>query len=241
MRLIARSWAADYMSKHPGVSVYVQGGGSTTGFKAISNGSADIALASRLIRSNEAQILSKRYGKIGLSFLVAKDALSIYLNRKNPINNLTVEQVKAIFTGRVTNWREVGGINSPIQVVIRPPTSGTYNYFKEHILHNSPYVATAVAMPTTTAVTHYVATHPRAIGFGGLGYGKDVKHCRINGVPANEEQVRRNRYPLSRYLYLYTVDKSHGEIQRFIDYTLSAAGQKIVEDAGFISIWPTKP
>ncbi len=239
MQLIARAWAADYMSKNPGVSVYVQGGGSATGFMAISKGTADIALASRLIRSTEAQTLSRQYEKIGISFLVAKDALSIYLNPTNPINNLSLNQLQAIFTGRVTNWREVGGVDAPIRVVIRPPTSGTYFYLKEHVLHDSAYVAAAVTLPTTSAITQFVATHPQAIGYGGLAYGHDVKHCSINGIPASEDEVRRNRYPLTRYLYLYTVDKPQGEIKRFIDYTLSAAGQKIVADVGYVSIWPT--
>lgn len=238
MQLIARSWAADYMSRNPGVSVYVQGGGSATGFTALGKGIADIVLASRLIRSTEAQTLSQNYGKIGLSFLVAKDALSIYLNRNNPVSNLTLEQLQAIFTGHITNWKAVGGIIAPIQVIIRPPTSGTYFYLKEHILQNNHYLSSAITIATTSGITKFVARHPNAIGYGGLAYGQNVKHCPVNGVPPSEDNVRKGRYPLTRYLYLYTVDKPQGEIKRFIDYTLSAAGQKIVANVGYVPIWP---
>ncbi len=240
MRILARAWAADYMRTHPRVSVYVEGGGSAVGFRALSAGTVDIAMASRLIRSNEAQVLSERYGKIGISFLVAKDALSIYLNRDNPIGNLTLKQIAAIFSGQISNWQEVGGLNAPIIVVLRPPTSGTYFYLKEHVLHDQPYTANGRTIPTTTGITRFIATHPNAIGYGGLAYGPNVKHCRINGIAALEKEVRKGRYPLTRYLYLYTIDKPQGEIKRFIDYTLSAAGQKIVKKIGYISIWPTE-
>ncbi len=237
MQIIARAWAVDFMRKNSGVAVYVEGGGSATGFKALSRGTIDIALASRLIRSPEAQALSQRFGKIGLSFLVAKDALSIYLNRDNPVGNLTLQQLKVIFTGQAANWLTVGGRDAPIQVIIRPPTSGTYFYLKEHVLRDRAYAATALTIPTTSAIVHFVARHPNAVGYGGLAYGLDIKHCRINGVPATEEEVRKGRYPLTRYLYLYTVDKPQGAIRDFVDYVLSPAGQKIVADVGYISIW----
>lgn len=240
MQLIARAWAADYMRRHPGISVYVEGGGTATGFKALINGKIDIALASRLIRSLEAQELSKRYGKIGLSFLTAKDALSIYLNPENPISNLNLEQLRQIFTGQIKNWRDVGGIDTTILAVIRPPTSGTYYYLKEHLLHDSAYSSSAVIIPTTAGIANFVATHINAIGYGGLAYGQNVKHCRINNVAATEEEVRKDRYPLTRYLYLYTVDKPEGAIKNFIDYTLSTDGQNIVAEVGYIPIWPTK-
>lgn len=238
MHILARAWAADYMRSHPHVSVYVTGGGSAVGFRALSAGEIDIALASRLIRSEEAQMLAERYGKIGISFLVAKDALSIYLNPENPVGNLTLEQIADIFSGHIRNWQAVGGLNEPIMVVLRPPTSGTYFYLKEHILHDESYLKDAVTIPTTNEITRFIAAHRNAIGYGGLAYGRNVKHCRINGIAALEKEVRNGRYPLIRYLYLYTIDKPQGETKRFIDYVLSPAGQRIVEKIGYIPIFP---
>lgn len=237
MLQLAQSWAGAYMEQVYNVSLYVKGGGSATGFTALTDGSADIALSSRVINSHEAHILCEKYNQLGVSFLVAKDALSIYLNPENPVSDLSLAQLKGIFSGTITNWKELGGLNEQILVVIRPPTSGTYYYFKSHVLQNEAYLSNATTLPTTTKIVAFVRNRRNSIGYGGIAYGKEVKHARIENVAANEENVRLNKYPLSRYLYLYTINKPKGHVKDFIDWILSAQGQKIVQRVGYISLW----
>lgn len=237
MLLLARRWAAEYMKSYPDISIYVEGGGSGTGFKALSEGKTDIALASRLINSHEVRLLGRKYGQLGVSFLVAKDGLSVYLNPNNPLSNLSMAQLNNIFTGQIKNWKDVGGLDQKISVVIRPVTSGTHHYFRSHVLENQPYVATATTLPTTRAVTEFVMKHENAIGYGGIAYGRKVKHIRVDNIAATEENVRNYSYPLSRYLYLYTIQKPGGRIKEFIDWTLSQSGQKIVQEVGYIPLW----
>lgn len=234
---LGRSWAARYMEENPDVSVYVEGGGSATGFKALADGKVHIALASRLINSSEVRLLGEKHGQIGVNFLAAKDALSVYINPQNPIRNLSMAQLKDIFSGHITNWNQISGPDEKITVVLRPPTSGTYYYFKSHVLENEPYIKDAVTQFTTKAVVQYVFDHRSAIGYGGIAYGNSVIHAQIEGVSANEANVRLFKYPLSRYLYLYTIEKPHGVVKNFIDWVLSPEGQKIVRKTGYIPLW----
>lgn len=238
MLILGREWAAGYMAAHPGISVYVEGGGSSTGITSLLDGTIDIAMTSRLIRTEEAQELAKKYNSIGLSFLTAKDALSVFLNQENPITDLSVLQLKEIFSGKIRNWRQVGGLDEPIEVIIRPPTSGTHTYFKEYILENAEYSSEALILPTTGAVVEQTQKNRKAIGYGGIAYGINVTHCNINGIAAQEENVHNNTYPLSRYLYLYTINTPTGLTREFIDWVMSPAGQKIVDHVGYIPIWP---
>jgi len=238
MLILTRLWAEEYMKAYPGVSVYAEGGGTATGIKALINGDIDICAASRPLRPEEISLLAERYRAIGISFLVAKDALSIYLHPDNPLNDLTVKQLKEIFTGKVTNWSEVGGRDEKIRVIIRTPNSGTYLYFQEHILEGEPYSSSAKMISTTAAIVDTVARNPRAIGYGGIAYGQErVTHSRVNSIPALEESIHYDLYPITRYLYLYTINKPTGQPKEFIDWILSNEGQRIVKRAGCIPLW----
>lgn len=234
---LGNQWAAEFMENNPGISVYVQGGGSGTGFKGLIDGEVDIVMTSRLILSEEAKEMAEKYNSIGLSFLVAKDALSIFLHHENPLNNLTLDQLKAIFTGQVTNWEQLGGLDETIQVVVRPPTSGTHLYFQEFVLDNAAYLETAINIPTNSGIVEYIENNRNAIGYGDIATSNVVKHCNINGVAAKEENVRNDKYPLSRYLYLYTITTPSGLEKRFIDWVISPAGQRIVKRVGFVPLW----
>lgn len=236
MLILASRWAEEYMKIHPNTSIYVEGGGSQKGFEALIQGKADICTASRPVRSDEARLLAERYNKIGMNFLVAKDALSIYLNPENPVQNLTMTQLAQIYKGEITNWSQVGGTNSPILVLTRSPNSGTYIYFKEHILEDEPYSQFAQGITSTSAMVKAVRENTEAIGYGGLAYGQDVIHCKINNVEPTEKNVRNDSYPIIRYLYLYTIDSPRGRIKLFIDYILKD-GQKVVRDVGYIPLW----
>jgi len=230
-------WAQAYMESHPGTSVYMEGGGSATGFQGLLAGEIDIALSSRLILTEEAKALAAKYNSIGLSFLVAKDALSVLVNKENPLSNLTIEQVRDIFTGKITNWSQLGGWEQPIQLAIRPPTSGTHLYFKEFVLDNAEYSTAALIIPTNTAIANFIRENPSAIGQSGIEVSDAVTHCHINGIAATRRNVREGRYPLSRYLYLYTIHTPSGKVKQFIDWVISPAGQMVVSQAGFISLW----
>lgn len=234
---LGKLWAQAYMESHPRTSVYAEGGGSATGFEGLLKGEIDVALSSRLILTEEARALAAKYNSIGLSFLVAKDALSVLVNKENPINNLTIEQVRDIFTGKITNWSQLGGQDLTIQVVIRPPTSGTYMYFKEFVLDNAEYTKSAKMLPTNRAIASFVQDNHHAIGHSGIEVSDAVTHCHINGIAATRKNVREGRYPLSRYLYLYTIHTPSGKVKQFIDWVISPAGQRIVTQAGFISLW----
>jgi phosphate transport system substrate-binding protein len=234
---LGNMWAQAYMESHPGTSVYVEGGGSATGFQGLLDGEIDIALSSRLILTEEAQALAAKYNSIGLSFLVAKDALSVLVNKENPLSNLTIEQVRDIFTGTITNWSHLGGWDQSIQVAIRPPTSGTHLYFKEFVLDNAEYSSAVQILPTNSAIANFVQDNPSAIGHSGIEVSDAVTHCQINGIAARRKNVREGRYPLSRYLYLYTIQTPSGKVKQFIDWVISPAGQMVVSQAGFISLW----
>jgi phosphate transport system substrate-binding protein len=239
MYILAEVWAINYMKAKPNVAVYVEGGGSATGFEALSKNECDIAMSSRLIKTAEAQKLAKSFNKIGLLHLVAKDALSVYVNYSNPIDNLTLFQLKQIFTGEITNWKDLGGKDEKILVVTRPSNSGTYVYFKKFVLGNLEYTPQSIIKESTNSIVQFVSKNQAAVGFGGLAYGPSVKHLKINHILPIDENVRQDKYPLSRYLYLYTASNPKGETANFINWALSNKGQKIVEQIGYTSIWPS--
>ncbi|MCI0514704.1 phosphate ABC transporter substrate-binding protein [candidate division KSB1 bacterium] len=236
MLLLATHWAEAYMQEHPAVSVYVEGGGSAIGLKSLIQGEIDIATASRPIQAHEARQLAEKYGRIGMGFLVAKDALSVYLNPANPVRNLTISQLKAIFSGAITHWETLGGKNRPIHTIIRAPNSGTYLYFKEHVLDGAPYTAFARTIVTTNEIVTAISANPDAIGYGGIAFGENIIHCKIDTVAPTEENVRNDSYPIVRYLYLYTIDTPQREVKAFIDWVLKD-GQKVVKQVGYIPIW----
>jgi len=236
MLILVTRWAEEYMKYKPNVSVYAEGGGTEKGVKALQKGKADICTASRPLQAQEARLLAEKYKYLGMSFLVAKDALSIYLNKNNPVKNLSPDNLKEIFKGEITNWNQVGGNNDPILVLIRSPNSGTHLYFKNHILDGEAYSEFAQIMPTTDDIVTAVSKNREAIGYGGIAYGPNVVHCKIDGVAPTEENVRNDSYPIIRYLYLYTTNTPRGEVKSFIDWVLKD-GQKIVKEVGYIPLW----
>jgi len=236
MRILASRWAEEFMKSHPNVVIYTEASGTAKGITSLIKGEIDISTASRPIRSREASELAQKYGKLGINTLVAKDALSIYLNPENPVNDLSLNDLKLIFTGKIRNWKEVGGSDENITLFIRSPNSGTYLYFKEHVLDDESYYNKAITLPTTRAIINEISAQRNSIGYGGLAYGLNLKHCKIDGISPSYENVHNDSYPITRYLYLYTVDKPQGHVKEFIDWVLNE-GQKIVDDVGFIPIW----
>lgn len=237
LKILLERLATEYMSTHSNVSIHVFGGGTGAGIKALTKGNADLCAASRPLKPQEASHISQRYRSVGLFFRIAKDALNIYLNPKNPVKNLTTHQLKLIFTGGIKNWKEVGGNDEPIRVLIRNPNSGTFLYFKEHILGGASYLKDARTLATTNNIVAEILQHENAIGYGGNAYGPNVYHCRINGIRPTEGNIRRDLYPISRYLFLYSIQKPEPVVAAFVDWVLSPAGQKIVRDVGYFPLW----
>lgn len=232
--------AEQYMEENPGISIYVLGGGTSYGIKKLIEGSADICTASRELNPDEAMQLSSYYGSIGVYYLVAKDALSVYVNPENPINNLSTDQLAEIFSGQAKNWNEFGKLNAQIDVIIRPPSSGTQKYFKDFILQGEDYSSSAKVIPTTNGILKYVSEHKNAIGFGGIGFKADVKSLSVNGISPEYENARNDSYPLTRYLHFFTSRTPSGSIKNFIDWVLGSDGQKIIKEVGFIPLWEAK-
>ena len=232
--------AEEYMKENPGFSVKVEGGGTAAGIRQLIKGEIDICTASRNLTPEEAKALADYYGSLGLVFLIAKDALSIYLQPENPIQNLTFKQLKNIYIGDIDNWKSVGGIDTLILPVTRNPNSGTYLYFKDHVLDGEEYGENSVIIPTTREIVKYVEENVNAIGYGGMGYTGKIKHIKIDGVEPTEANVRNDTYPIIRYLHFFTTKSPKGEVKKFIDWVLSPAGQSVVRKAGFIPLWENK-
>lgn len=242
MVILAQRWAEVYMSKNPNTIIQVTGGGSGTGISALINGTTDIANSSRPLKPSEREKLKQRYGSLGVEVKVAKDGLSIYLHESNPVKSLTIQQIQDIYTGKITNWKEVGGNDAKIILYGRENNSGTYVYFKDVVLNGKDFTATMQSLPGTAAVVNAVAKDPNGIGFGGAAYGKGIKYCAVKkdaSSPAyepTEENIRSGHYPISRFLYLYLRNKPTGAIKEFIDWILSPEGQEIISTVGYFPV-----
>ncbi|MDF1612917.1 phosphate ABC transporter substrate-binding protein [Stygiobacter electus] len=241
--ILAQRWAEIFMKENPDIKVQVTGGGSGTGIAALINGTTDICNSSRPIKQSEIEKLKAKYNSNGIEIKIAIDGLSVYTNNANKkVNELTLEQVRKIYTGEITNWKEVGGDNAKIILYGRENNSGTYVYFKEHVLENKDFSPAMQSMPGTAAVINAIAKDKNAIGFGGAAYAKGVKDIAIKKDKNSKaylplkKYILTGEYPISRFLYMYTVKKPEGNVKKFIDWALSNEGQKIVEEIGYFPI-----
>lgn len=232
--------AEQYMKDNPGISVIVLGGGTATGIRALIGNETDICAASRNLKPDEAKLLGDYYGSLALIFLIAKDGLSVYLHPDNPIKDMSLQNVKDIYTGKIKNWKEIGGNDASIIPVTRNPNSGTYLYFKEHVLEGDEYISGLVVIPTTKEIVRYVEENVNAIGYGGIGYSGNIIHSKINGIEPSESNVRNDTYPISRYLHFFTTKAPEGAVKNFIDWVLSPVGQAVVRKSGSIALWENK-
>jgi len=249
---LGQAWAEAYMKAHPESNIAVTGGGSGTGIAAMIAGTTDIAESSRPMKDKEIA-LAKERGVNPIEHEVALDALSVIVNPANPVDKLTIDQLSDIFTGRITNWKQVGGSDEKIILLSRDKNSGSHVFFLEHVVRrgneNGPeeFVQSALMLPSSEAIAVQVATDKTAIGYVGLGY-VDAKKHRIIAVgktsagpfvkPSIETAVNHT-YPISRPLYWYTNGPPAGEVKSLLDFALSTEGQKIVGDLGFAPIGKT--
>jgi phosphate transport system substrate-binding protein len=238
--ILAQKWAEVYMGKNAATKIQVTGGGSGTGFAALQNQTTDLCNASRKIKAKEREACIKAFGKNPTEYKVAVDGLSVYVNAENAVKELSVEQLDGIFSGKIKNWKQVGGADAPITVYSRENSSGTYEFFKEHVLKGKDFVASAQTMPGTAAVLQAVAKDRNGIGYGGAAYGAGAKHLNIKpddaspAIEPSEENVLSQKYPIWRYLYVYVNPaQDKGEIAAYLNWIRSDEGQKIVKDVGY--------
>lgn len=244
MAPLGQAWSEAFMEKHSGIDISVQGGGSGTGVAALINGTTDVCQASRAMSASEIAKCRDR-NVTPVATVVALDGISIAVNSSNPIDSITIDQLKGIYTGKIRNWKQLGGKNSQIVFASRESSSGTYVYFKERVLNNQNYAPDALLMPSTKAIQMEVQSNGNAIGYGGVAYFKHKKGIKIipvsksKGSPAIEptdENVRSKKYPIARPLFVYTAGKPKGAVGTYIKFCLSTEGQRLVEQVGYVSI-----
>ena len=242
MVILAQRWAERYMTAHPDVTIQVTGGGSGTGISALINGTTDICNASRPMKGSERDKLKQRYGSLGVEIKSARDGLSIYLNESNPLSELTLPQVRDIYTGKITNWKSIGGPDQKIIMYGRENNSGTYVYFKDNVLMGDDYAAGMQSMPGTAGVVNAVARDKFGIGYGGAAYGKGSKEVKVKkdestpGYAPTLENIKSGNYPISRFLFMYVKNRPTGAMKAYIDWILGDEGQKIVSEVGYFPI-----
>jgi phosphate transport system substrate-binding protein len=245
---LALAWAEAYHELHPEVSVSVTGGGSGTGIAALINGSTDVANASREMKEEEIQQAEER-GAVPVEHVVALDAIAVVVNPGNPVDELSILQISDLFTGRITNWRGVGGEDRPVVLASRESNSGTYVFFLEQVVrHGDPdnhdlFSPEALLLASSEVIGLEVSQNPNAIGYDGLGYvtpqQKTVKVAPDEGGPFVApmiETVKDGTYPIARPLYMYTRGEPTGAIKEYLDWIISEDGQKIVVELGFVPL-----
>ena len=236
MVILAQRWAEEYMKKHPSKKVQVTGGGSGTGIAALINGTTEIANASRPMKGDEKEKVRARFNALPAETTVAQDGVAFYVHESNPVQSLTVAQLRDIYLGDVSNWKDVGGPDAKIVVYSRENSSGTYVFVKDEVLKGADYTPRAQTLPGTAAVVNAVSKEKNGIGYGGGAYARGVKELKVEGVEPKLENVLSGKYPLARPLFMYTRTSPAGEVKEFIDYCLSKEGQEIVSKVGYFPV-----
>lgn len=245
---LGQAWAEEFMIKNLSASIAVTGGGSGTGIAALINGTCDIAEASRSMKPQELE-QAKKNGRNVKEIEVAVDALSVVVNPANPVKQLTIEQLSDIFTGKVTNWKEVGGKDEKILALSRERNSGTHIYFLEHVVRKGnekgpeQFAPPVLMMPSSQAIVDEVSQSVTAIGYVGLGYtSSKIKEVAVSKtadglfVLPSIATAMNKTYPLSRPLFFYTATEPVGIEKGFVDFVLSDEGQKIVQELDFVPL-----
>ena len=242
MVILAQRWAELYMAKKSETSIQVTGGGSGTGISALINGTTDICNSSRPMKKSERDKLKQRFGTLGVEIKCAQDGLAIYVNETNPVTELTLQQIKQIYTGDITNWKDVGGSDERIILYSRENNSGTYVYFKDNVLEGDDFSPSAQNLPGTASVVNAVARDKRGIGYGGSAYAKGIRELKVKKDASSAafaptlENVKSGEYPISRYLYMYLRNRPTGTMKEYIDWILGDEGQSIVSNVGYFPI-----
>jgi phosphate transport system substrate-binding protein len=245
---LALAWAERYQSAHPNVRISVTGGGSGTGIASLINGTVDLANASRQIKEEEIDE-AKSNGVDPMEHIIARDAIAVIVNPENPVDELTLQQIADIYSGKINNWSEVGGEDRPIVRLSRETNSGTHVYFLETVLrlgddeNKTLFSTDTLLLPSSEGIIAEVRQNPNALGYDGLGY---VPHDLKTIAIAEEEggayvlpailTVNDKTYPIARDLYMYTDGEPTGIVKEYLDWILSSEAQEIVADLGFVPV-----
>lgn len=245
---LALYWAERYQELHPEMRISVTGGGSGTGISSLISNTVDIANASRVIKDSEIK-QAEQNGVEPYEIVVARDAIAVIVNPENPVNQLTLEEISAIYSGKIDNWKELGGEDRPIVKLSRETNSGTHVYFLESVIRlgdnedKTIFSADTLLLPSSEGIIAEVRDNPNAIGYDGLGYiTEEVKVIKVanvgsvNYVYPTIETVNSNQYPIARDLYLYTNGEPISFIKEYINWIFSDDGQSIVRDLGFVPV-----
>ena len=246
---LALAWAEFYQGEHEDVRISVTGGGSGTGIAALINGTVDIANASRQIKSEEIDEAQSN-GVDSVEFVIARDAIAVIVNPENPVNELTLQQISDIYSGKISNWSEVGGDDRPIVRLSRETNSGTHVYFLETVLrlgqkeNKTLFSTNTLLLPSSEGIIAEVRQNPNALGYDGLGYvPHDLKMIAIAEEAGGEyvlpsiDTVNNATYPIARDLYMYTAGEPTGAVKIYLDWIITSdEAQGIVKELGFVPI-----
>lgn len=247
MVILGQRWAEDYMKNNPGITIQVTGGGSGTGIAALINGTTDICESSRPMKDKEKADVQAKRGAPAVETKVALDALAVYANEKNPITEISIPALRKIYLGETTNWKDVGGPNHGIVLYGRENNSGTYGYFKEHVLENKDFAPATQTLAGTSAVVNAVKGDVFGIGYGGIAYLEGIRALKVKkddtspAIGASLETAQSGEYPISRFLYFYTAGAPTGTVKKFTDWTVGPEGQKVIGDVGYYPLPKARP
>jgi phosphate transport system substrate-binding protein len=239
MVILGQRWAEAYAKVDPTAAVQVTGGGTGTGIAALINGSTDICEASRAMTDKEREDLLAKRGVPAVETKVALDALAVFVNAKNPLSEISLPALADLYVGETTNWSPLGGPVHNVVLYGRENSSGTYGYFKEHVLGGRDFAASTQTLSGTSAVANAVKGDEFGIGYGGIAYLEGIKALRIRkdgtsaAVAPSLISSHDGRYPISRFLYFYTAGEPSGELKKFIDWVRGPEGQRVIVDVGY--------
>ena len=230
-----------FMAKNKGVSISISASGSGDGAKALIDGSTPLAMMSREMKDTEIKQAEAK-GIHPKQIVIAYDCITPIVNKANPVKNLSLAQLKDIYTGKITDWKDVGGTPGQIVVVSRDSSSGTFEYWGEHVLKKERVFAAALMQASNGAVAQTVSKNKSAIGYVGLAYAKapGLKDLTVENVAGSIATTLNGTYPVSRGLYLYTNGEPAGDVAKLVDFILSDAGQKIVASVEYIPLKANK-
>lgn len=245
---LAQAWAEEFMKIHPESSIAVTGGGSGTGIAGLINGTCDVACSSRKITEKEIALMKKK-GLEPMEHVLALDGIAVVVHPSNPVSQLTIDQLRDIFTGKITNWNQVGGKSAQIVILSREVNSGTHVFFKEHVLvkegkkERAEFAPSALLLSSSQAIADEITQNPDAIGYYGMGYvSAQQKAIAVGKSPEgpfekpSPDAVRTSAYPIARPLFIYTTPKDNALVNEFLQFAESSQGQKIVLEIDFVPV-----
>jgi phosphate transport system substrate-binding protein len=234
---VAKAFAEHYMGKHSGVNITVSESGSGNGAKSLINGACDVATMSRPMKNSEKKA-AQEAGILPVEHVVAIDGLAVIVNPANSRGNLTIEQIRDIYTGKLTNWKELGGADQKIVVISRDTNSGTYESFNELVMKGEKLKGGAEYVGSGGAIRQRVMSTEAAIGYVGLAFTEGVKVVQVNGIAPSAEAVSSKSYPIARALYMYTNGrpKEGTVLEAYVNLCNTPEGKQIIEDTGFVPV-----